>query len=797
MNSLKSKIQTMVVCFLLITSQLFSATITINGKVVDENNNPISEVNIYSGTIGTESQIDGSFTLTVDDQSIVSYSHIGFNDISIKASSSKGIIKMKPSILNGKEIIVNAEFGNQYLFDSPSSISLLNNKELEFRNENHFQNVIDVIPNLNFSSGTSRPRYFQIRGIGERSQYTGEGAPNFSVGYMIDGIDFSGIGMTGMLFDTKQIEVFKGPQSSIYGPNAMAGLINITTADPTPFYTGKSLISIGSDNLQTYGLAFGGPIVNNLTFRLAFQKHNQDGFRENVYRNLTDTNKRDEIFYRAKLHWTITPNISLTTSNILANLNNGYDTWAVDNNVDFITYSDEQGMDSQKTNASTVKLDFSNFFGANAFYQYTSSNNEMEHSYDGDWANNDYWLEEPYNFDPGLTYWEYKFYDKTISDRKVDSHELRISADFANIFSYTFGYYLSKTNETDDASGWLLGGAADMLNSEFILNNRAIYTQISSQINQFNYTLNLRSETQNTVYSSTGLIFDWDENDYMDLPKIKNDINHSFLGGKFAISYEVSKLANVFASVSKGYKAGGINQNPNLSGNSRFYDPEYNTNFEVGAKINSDFVSANITFFSMSRTDQQVQISSQQEDGNPNSFYFYTSNASNGTNTGAEFDAKLKLMDGLIFRTSVGILKTQIDAYDFWIDDSTMTILGNREQAMAPLYNFALGLNYQHASGLFADIELTGKDEYYFSDSHNQKSDAYQLLNLTAGYSYDKWSISLWGKNILDKRYATRGFYFGNEPIWNEEEGNHDNPDKLYVSYGDPLHFGMTVKYQF
>ena len=72
---------------------------------------------------------------------------------------------------------------------------------------------------------TSRPPTDKL------DNYTGEGAPNFSVGYLIDGIDFSGIGMAGMLFDVQQIEVFRGPQSSIYGPNAMAGLINISTTD--------------------------------------------------------------------------------------------------------------------------------------------------------------------------------------------------------------------------------------------------------------------------------------------------------------------------------------------------------------------------------------------------------------------------------------------------------------------------------------------------------------------------------------------------------------------------------------
>ena len=73
---------------------------------------------------------------------------------------------------------------------------------------NHLEEVLNQIPNVNFSSGASRGRFVQIRGIGERSQFS---EPlNSSVGLIVDGVDLSGIGAAATLFDVEQVEVLRG-----------------------------------------------------------------------------------------------------------------------------------------------------------------------------------------------------------------------------------------------------------------------------------------------------------------------------------------------------------------------------------------------------------------------------------------------------------------------------------------------------------------------------------------------------------------------------------------------------------
>ena len=126
--------------------------------------------------------------------------------------------------------MVTAELRDRELQQLPASATVLDAHTLEIAGVQHFQDVLGLVPNLNWSAGTSRPRFFQLRGIGELEQW--QGAPNPSVGFLIDGIDFSGVGMPATLNDVERIEVLRGPQGTAYGANALAGLIAVNTRAP-------------------------------------------------------------------------------------------------------------------------------------------------------------------------------------------------------------------------------------------------------------------------------------------------------------------------------------------------------------------------------------------------------------------------------------------------------------------------------------------------------------------------------------------------------------------------------------
>ena len=127
-----------------------------------------------------------------------------------------------------------------------------------------------------------------------------------------DGIDFSGLGSVGDLFDIDQVEVLRGPQGTLHGANALAGLINIRTGEPQA-EPGLEVQASGADyNTWSAGIVGTGPLVSDsLLYRLALSTYRSDGFMDNDYLGRDDTDDRDETSARGKLRWLAGPRDTL------------------------------------------------------------------------------------------------------------------------------------------------------------------------------------------------------------------------------------------------------------------------------------------------------------------------------------------------------------------------------------------------------------------------------------------------------------------------------------------------------
>ena len=743
---------------------------------------PILGVNIIVDGNGTSTDRYGQFSIDVPIGASIEFSHMGYEKITLKAEKFMDVLlETKP--INFEKIVVYSGLNDGPLQDWTQGISVITSDEIRKSSADHFQTLIDQIPNLTWAGGTSRPRYFQIRGIGERSHYFGEGAPNFSVGFMLDDIDLSGLGMVAHLFDLKQIEIFKGPQSSVFGSNAIAGLISLRSKEPKDNSEQQYLFSIGTDNHSSISNAFNLKLGKGLGIRFSGNYFYTDGFRNNVLKNINDSNKKEERLLRMKLKYKFSNNTTLLSTLIYANMANGYDVWAPDNNIDYQTYSNDDGEDSQKTIGGSLRLNMalSDLIRMTSITSFSKT--DLVHAYDGDWANDGYWYEK-YGFDSEIEGWSYNFYDKNIRDRKNFTQEVRIA-----INEVIFGIFYKDMEEKDQANGYLFGGLATDAYGQYDFKVTSSYFQVSHDLSsRIKFSTNFRIEKNIIGYEGTAIGLDdyWEQ---VELPRVNYETDDIMMGYRSSLVYKKSNTLSFISSIAKGYKSGGVNQQPYLNDLSRSYGPEALLNTEIGLKYHSNNVQTNMTCFYGARREQQVSISSQQIGGDPNSFIYYTSNAGSGIIKGIELENRFKLSPNIVLDASCAYLDTWVGSFNYFAAEGLAISGGNRKAAMSPKFSGSLNLAFENDRGIYGSINANYKSAYYYSDSHNERSNSYFLTNFSLSNPISETLVmTIWVRNIFDHRYANRGFYFGLIPP--------DYPNELFESYADPRQIGLSLNYE-
>ncbi len=657
-----------------------------------------------------------------------------------------------------EEVVVTAEFRATDITNLPGSASVIQPNKTGTTVQ-HLEEVLARAPNVNFASGASRGRFIQIRGIGERGQFSDP--LNSSVGLIIDGVDLSGIGTAATLFDVSQVEVLRGPQGTLYGANALAGLINVVTHEPTPVHTGSVRIDAGDYDARGLGVVVSGPLSENFGYRISAQQYKDDGFTENDFLGRDDTNDHDEASYRAKLTWQ-GDSIGLGLSLGRIDIDNGYDAFSLDN--DRTTLSDEPGHDRQKTDYAALKLDWSLHERAllQATYGYASS--DIDYGYDEDWTF------------VGFHPWEYSSTDRYLRERDTHTLDLRLMSQpgqgFGNgQWDWVAGvYYLRQEVDLERRYTYLPGPFA----SSFEIDRWATYGEVSRSLGEaWRLTIGGRYERH--------------ESEYDDVYGVSFNPDDDLFGGRVVIERDLADGSLVYASLNRGYKAGGFNTDGSLVPDLRLYDPEtlWNVEFGYKAELLEERLKLRAAVFRMQRKDIQISTSTQRPTGDSGAVEFieYTGNAAEGFNQGVEVELTFAATDDLTLFANVGVLDTEFEDY---IDNSGRDLDG-REQAHAPSYQFFAGAEWEFAPGWSARLEAEGKDEYYFSNSHAARSEAYELINASIGYRAERWNALLWGRNLSDEEYFVRGFYFGNDP-------RDFYTARPFTQLGEPRQFGLSVQ---
>lgn len=667
-------------------------------------------------------------TLALSLARTVSFSSLAFSTAMLTSASAISA-EVETDSVELDAVTVSADFRSAELQTIPASISVISEEVIEQRSASHIEEVLAIIPNVNYASGASRGRYFQIRGIGERSQFV---APlNPSVGTFVDGVDFTGFGGAATLIDVEQVEVLRGSQGTRFGANALAGVINVKAVEPSS--ESKGYLKLHAESYNGYGLeaAHGGAISDEVLYRASVGKKVSDGYIENTYLDKQDTNNIDELTSRLKLSWLASEDLTLDLSALYLDIDNGYDAFSLDENRK--TMSDEPGHDRQKTFALALDSNWRISDAVTLEGILTTNRTDAEYGFDEDWTNPE--------FQPG-----YQAFDNYERDIKRDSIELR----------------------------WLSGPEGRVMNSDWLV---GVYYQNSSIDLERDYTYDalftseyktasasvfseLNTSLTDSLVLTSGIRLENWQSDYSDNNSIAGDNDENLVGGKVALEYTTDTASLLYASITRGYKAGGFNGEANLpSEDLRDFDTEYQWNYEVGSKFSSlqDSMNNRISLFYTDRQDLQLKSSTAVDNGNGGaSFVDYTTNAGKGFSYGIEWEMDWQIVSDLNWSTSLGLLKTEITEHNH--PDPDAFNLEGREAAHAPAYTYATAVNYALTNYVVAQIQLEGKDEFFYSDSHDFKSEAYNLINARLAYQRDNFEVALYGKNLTDEEYGVRGF---------------------------------------
>ena len=672
-------------------------------------------------------------------------------------------------------IVVHGEYRRTPVNQVASSVAVIDRESIASRAATHTEELLNGLANINFAGGSSRARFIQIRGIGERSQFVDP--ISASVGILFDGIQYSGLGQVMQLFDVSQVEVYRGPQSGRFGADGLAGMIVLESTRAAEQSKGLWHLGIGNYGERQGGLALGGELGRLGRAQLSVYQQRTDGFTENAYLQRDDTQSRSERMVRLNVFTDLSDHWQVRTTLHQFKQDNGYDAFSLDNTR--TTLSDEPGEDDLSSRAQRLELSYLGWNTSELQLSGSWLSADSLYSYDEDWSY--------VGIAPG---WEYSSVDAYRRDRNDRTFEIRWqSTQPLALWGYQHDWvvgYHDYRRSVDLQRNFLNFDTyqPDQFNSRYSDERRAIYGEWTTELSSaWRLTQGLRLERY--------------DNDYNDSQQVAAKPQDTMWGGRLSLSYSPEATALWYGTLARGYKIGGVNgealgkvEGSGLTDLTEFllarstFAPELLTSFELGYKWQAPAadLQTTIALFSQWRDDVQLKGWVNRDQA----FVGYIQNAASGRNQGLEL--QLQWQPSQVFEVSaqLGLLDTQIEGF---ITEEGIDMSG-REQAHAPRYQGNIQLDYDLSDGLKLTLQGDFKDRFYYSDSHFGKSDALRQLHARLSWQLAQWQLSLWGRNLTDQQVGTRGFFFGNDPRIEYE-------DRLYQQWGEPRRVGLSVQYAF
>lgn len=773
--------------FLLFVSSAALAQTNVSGTVKDAKSQPIEGVYVHvlNSNLATVSDKDGKFQLInlSEGKFTLEFRAVGYasqqKEIVVGTEAGELTIQLEESTVQLEDVVVTAQKVEEEIQKVPLSISAIPSAKVQQYRMWNSQDITAIVPNLYSSNPGDGRNVTSIRGITSTSY-------DPSVATYVDGVNqFNLDTYITPLVDVERIEVLRGPQGTLYGRNAMGGVINIITKQPDNRTAGFGEINFGTYGQQRYSAGVRTALIKNKLFLGGAGLYDQtDGFYTNQFDNSHFDKKQSLVGnyylrYLAGPAWSFTLNVKHNS-----NRNNGAFPLSFDPYTNPFTVNQ---------NAKTTMVDelFNGSFSAN--YTGKGFNFSSQTTYQSNWR----YYEQPIDgdFSPidGITI--INNYGKDWNNVSAWTQEFKFTspASSSNL-KWTGGVYLFH-QQVPSKQTTHFGADAAYIDPNLIPNSSSIATSTATStgyalFGQATYSITeqldvvggLRYDFEHKTQSVKGEYQIDPDPPFTTRSDTSATADFNAVSPKIGFAFRANEMNNLYVNYSKGFRTGGFTPySADPSQPALFsFKPESSNNLEVGYKgtFLDNKIRLTAALFYIKATDVQVPT-------------LVLPQAITVTRNAGELESK-GFEVGL---SATPIPHFQID-YNFGYTNAKYTTLklsqngtesdlnGNR-QIFAPditsmlAAQYSLNLNASQNLNLIARMEWQYLGDQYFDLANSIKQSGYSLLNARVGLTMKNWELFLWGRNLTDVKYISYAYDFGGKHL------------------GNPQNFGGTLRVNF
>lgn len=721
------------------------------------------------------------------------------------------------------DIIVTGEKVARSVQETVSSVAVVTDQRIQDENVQTLRDVFARTANVAETYGVSG---FTIRGIANRGVSGGGDAPLSTI--YVDGAalpdQIVGFGPTD-LWDVQQVEIFRGPQSTLQGLNALAGAVVIRTQDPTMDWSGRARVTIAEYDTTSFAGAIGGPIVpGELAFRVAAEKRDSDGFIRNITRE-TGENPTDSILVRGKLLWTPSalPGFEARASYTHLDREGGYsfsyaDTDRPDFYDDRVATSDAPNASDTKAGIATLELTYDIGDGIALSSVTSYSDVDFFRSFDGDLTAaplstgaNPYtaktWMQElrlNYESDRFSGLLGAFYYNRDQANRTTSLILVPTPVETGIALLQQAGVPAALATQVANAYAQALPAIPVLYDGPYDVGVETIalfgdgrfkLTDRLAVLGGFrwDHERNSIAGVQTTEFAGTfpdpasfgplaPLIAGLNAGvqalvDDAAGPAVSSKRTFDAFLPKAGLEMAWTPDLSTSVMVQRGYRSGGSSTNI-ARARTVPYDPEFTWNYELS--LRSQWLDGRLTLnanaFYIDWTKQQVAVRLSD-----NVYDTETANAGKSHVYGFEVETSFRPSRALEFYGSVGHVRTEFD--EFSTTTGTVTDLSGLEFVYAPRWTVAAGANLRLDGGWNANLNANHRSAV-FTDVVRPQSDwrvgARTVVNAKIGWDSRNFGVSVFANNLFDEHYL-----------------QYDNFTSSRAVMGDPQQFGVLLEARF